>query len=407
VGRIAEVAGGLAVLKLQVMGEPGVSRAADAATVLVVDDDPTVLLATSELVEQLGYRVVAHGSGYEALEQLNHQVFDVMLTDVHMPRVSGLRLLRAVRDRDLDLPVVLMAATQDLTTALAAVEYGAFHYLMKPLAGDRLADTLDRAVHAGRMARLQRKYFDQLDSNILAIADRAGLDATLDRALASLWVAFQPIVRASDASVFAQEAFMRSSEPTLPTPGAILEAAERAERLHEVGREVRSEIAGAIESSSEDWTFFVNLHAQDLLDPALYYPESPLSRSSKRVVLEITERTSLDAFRDLAVRVARLREMGFRIALDDLGAGYAGLTSFTSLEPEFIKLDMSLVRDVHHNRTKQKIVRAMVSLCHDMGKQIIAEGVETQEEYDSLVALGCDFLQGYFFGRPGKTLAPT
>jgi EAL domain-containing protein (putative c-di-GMP-specific phosphodiesterase class I) len=98
--------------------------------------------------------------------------------------------------------------------------------------------------------------------------------------------------------------------------------------------------------------------------------------------------------------------MGFRIALDDLGAGYAGLTSFTSLEPEFVKLDMSLVREVHDNRTKQKIVRAMVGLCHDMGKQVIAEGVETPEEQQALVELGCDLMQGYFFGRPGRSVPP-
>jgi EAL domain-containing protein (putative c-di-GMP-specific phosphodiesterase class I) len=388
------------------MVQPAAPRVVDGATVLVVDDDPTVLVATTERVEELGYRVAACAAGPEALALLDQRAFDVMLADVQMPGMGGLRLLRAVRDRDLDLPVVLMTGTPDLPTAVAAVEYGAFHYLLKPVAGQELEGTLDRAVNAGRMARLQRKYFDQLDGAVLAVADRAGLDATLDRAVASLWVAFQPIVRAADASVYAQEALMRSSEPTLPHPGAILEAAERVGRLHEVGREVRAEIASAIESSTEGWTFFVNLHPQDLLDPALYYPESPLSRASARVVLEITERTSLDAFRDLSVRVARLREMGFRIALDDLGAGYAGLTSFTSLEPEFVKLDMSLIREVHDNRTKQKIVRAMVTLCHDMGKQIIAEGVETRAEYDALVGLGCDFLQGYFFGRPGKTFAP-
>lgn len=388
------------------MAQPRLPRSAAGATVLIVDDDPVVLAATTESVEELGYRVVTCQSGHEALEQLSRHVFDVMLTDVQMPGVGGLRLLRSVRDRDLDLPVVLMTGTLDVATAVAAVEYGAFHYLTKPVVGDSLAATLDRAANAGRMARLQRKYFDQLDGTLLAVADRAGLDAMLDRALASVWVAFQPIVRAADRSVFAQEAFMRSSEPTLPHPGAILEAAERVDRLNEVGREVRSEIASAIEGAAEDWTFFVNLHPQDLLDPALYYAESPLSRSSRRVVLEITERTSLDRFRDLAVRVARLREMGFRIALDDLGAGYAGLTSFTSLEPEFVKLDISLVREIHDNRTKQKIVSAMVSLCHDMGKQIIAEGVETREEHEVLVTLGCDLLQGYFFGRPGSSFAP-
>jgi EAL domain-containing protein (putative c-di-GMP-specific phosphodiesterase class I) len=388
------------------MGNSHPPRVVEGASVLLVDDEPTVLVAAIEAAEELGYVVTACADGQEALEQLGQRTFDVMLTDVQMPGVGGLRLLRSVRERDLDLPVVLMTATLDLAGAVTAVEYGAFHYLMKPVGGDQLATTLDRAVNAGRMARLQRKYFEQLDGSQLAIADRAGLDATLDRALASLWVAFQPVVRASDTSVFAQEALMRSAEPSLPHPRAILEAAERVERVHEVGREVRAEIASAIEASGEDWTFFVNLHPQDLSDPALYYPESPLSRSAQRVVLEITERTSLEHFRDLATRVARLREMGFRIALDDLGAGYAGLTSFTSLEPEFVKLDMSLVREVHENRTKQKIVGAMVSLCHDMGKQIIAEGVETREEFDALVELGCDFLQGFYFGRPGRTLAP-
>jgi EAL domain-containing protein (putative c-di-GMP-specific phosphodiesterase class I) len=97
-----------------------------------------------------------------------------------------------------------------------------------------------------------------------------------------------------------------------------------------------------------------------------------------------------------------LRELGFRIALDDLGAGYAGLTSFALLEPEFVKLDMSLVRDVHQNATKQKVIGSMVRLCHEMDKQIIAEGVESRDERDALVELGCDLLQGYFFAKPGK-----
>ena len=101
-------------------------------------------------------------------------------------------------------------------------------------------------------------------------------------------------------------------------------------------------------------------------------------------------------------KVAELRRLGFQIAIDDLGAGYAGLTSFTQLEPEFVKLDMSLIRDVDHSSTKQKIIRSMVALCHDMGKQIVAEGVERREEQDSLVELGCDLLQGYLFARPGR-----
>src|SRR3984885_4772506 len=94
---------------------------------------------------------------------------------------------------------------------------------------------------------------------------------------------------------------------------------------------------------------------------AHYDSRSGLAGIAGRVVLEITERASLDDVGDILARVQRLRTMGFRIALDDLGAGYAGLSSFATLEPDFVKLDMSLVRDVHRNPTKEKLIGSMTS----------------------------------------------
>jgi len=146
----------------------------------------------------------------------------------------------------------------------------------------------------------------------------------------------------------------------------------------------------------------VNLHSHDLLDEELFSPDAPLSRIAKRVVLEITERASLDEVKDLRARTNRLRGLGFRLAVDDLGAGYAGLTSFAQLEPEVVKLDMSLVRDVHLEPTKRKLITSMAQLCRDLGMTVLAEGVETKEERDVLSEIGCDLLQGYFFGKPVK-----
>ena len=108
--------------------------------------------------------------------------------------------------------------------------------------------------------------------------------------------------------------------------------------------------------------------------------------------------------RDVQTRIARLREMGFRIAVDDLGAGYAGLTSFAQLEPEVVKLDMSLVRNVHSSAVKQKLVRSMTSLCSDMGIAVVAEGIEIIEERDVIIDLGCDLLQGYLYARPTRSM---
>jgi EAL domain-containing protein (putative c-di-GMP-specific phosphodiesterase class I) len=103
----------------------------------------------------------------------------------------------------------------------------------------------------------------------------------------------------------------------------------------------------------------------------------------------------------LKTRIARLRGLGFRIAVDDLGAGYAGLSTFALLEPEFVKLDMSLVRDIQGAPTKRSLVKAMIEVCRDLEVSLIAEGVETALERDALAELGCTLMQGYFFARPG------
>jgi EAL domain-containing protein (putative c-di-GMP-specific phosphodiesterase class I) len=94
------------------------------------------------------------------------------------------------------------------------------------------------------------------------------------------------------------------------------------------------------------------------------------------------------------------------VAVDDLGAGYAGLTSFAMLSPEVVKIDMSLVRGIDQNPVTQRIIRSVVTLCRDMRVNLVAEGVETAAERDTLLALGCDLLQGYFFGRPAPTFLP-
>jgi EAL domain-containing protein (putative c-di-GMP-specific phosphodiesterase class I) len=146
----------------------------------------------------------------------------------------------------------------------------------------------------------------------------------------------------------------------------------------------------------------LNLHPEDLLDPVLHAEGTALAELAPRVVLEITERASLHKVTDVRARVTALRERGFRVAVDDLGAGYAGLSSFAQLEPDIVKLDMTLVRDVHKTPVKRKLVASMTQVCRDLGLSVVAEGVECAEERDVLVEVGCDLLQGYHFAKPGK-----
>jgi len=375
--------------------------AAPKGRVLIVDDEPVQVRSIGRALRARGYEVNSAANGREASGLLAQDVFDVVLSDIAMPGMDGIALLQFVRERNLDVPVVLVTGEPTVSTAVKALEYGAFHYLTKPLEVPDLEEVIDKAVCLRRMTLMKRQAAELL-GNPIERDDTKRLAANFERALESIWIAYQPIVSSSTRRVFGHEALLRSSEPSLPHPGAVLDAAERLGRLEELGRTIRERAAAPVAQSSDSGVLFVNLHTTDLLDPMLLSRDAALSRIAHRVVLEITERASLEKVKDVRARIAALREIGFRIAVDDLGAGYAGLTSFAMLEPEIVKLDMTLVRDVHQSATKRKLIRSMAELCKDMGMLVVGEGVETAAERDCLVELGCDLLQGYFFAKPGR-----
>jgi EAL domain-containing protein (putative c-di-GMP-specific phosphodiesterase class I) len=369
--------------------------------ILLVDDDDVLVRSYARVLGQDDYDVEIRLDGEAAVEAIRRQSFDVVLSDIDMPRLGGLGLLERIRAHDVDLPVVLITGAPSLETAMAAIEHGALRYLPKPVDSDRLRAITADAVRLHRLARAKRRALDIAGDAERKVGDHAGLVSSFGSALQSLWIAYQPIVSWSRREVFGYEALLRSREPKLPHPGAVLDAAERLDRLHELGRAIRALAAAPAVPLPRGAMLFVNLHTQDLLDDSLFDEACPLSTMAARVVLEITERASLHAVRDVQLRIGRLRAMGFRIAVDDLGAGYAGLTSFAQLEPEVVKLDMSLVRGVHTQPTKQTLVRTMITMCRELGMQVVAEGIETPEERDAIVEAGCDLLQGYLFARPG------
>jgi EAL domain-containing protein (putative c-di-GMP-specific phosphodiesterase class I) len=368
--------------------------------VLVIDDEPNLLEVFGDVLRDIGYEVETAGDARRALTLLSKGSFDVVVSDITMPYMTGVELLQAVHERDPDLPVVLVTGNPTLETAIQALERGAVQYLLKPVSIGALQGAVERALHLRRMANLRREALAYLKSHDSAVADRAGLEASLTRALSQFWMAYQPILQAKDGSTYGFEALVRSREASLPHPGAIFEAAEKLERVIDVGREVRRLVAADMAEAAPGLSVFLNLHTLDLGDELLLSADAPLTKRAKNVVLEITERASLEVIPDYRTRIRTLREMGFRIAVDDLGAGYAGLNTFAALEPEVVKLDIELVRGAHAEAVKRKLIGSVCSVCRDLGILVVAEGIETATDRDAVIELGCDLLQGFLLGRP-------
>ncbi len=392
------------------MGEPvAETNVADGwapGRVLLVDDEPLLLVAYRKLLTNAGWTVETATNGVEAKTLAREGHFDVIVSDIRMPGMTGVEFLRAIRERDLDVPVVLLTGDPDVDTAAEAVEYGAFRYLGKPVDTTKLLEVLRRAMQLHRLAKLKREALTIVGREGRPLGDRAALEGRFRSALARLWVAYQPIVSWRTKRVFGYEALVRSDEPTLPDPSALFDAAERLGELHTLGRTIRAQVAAAAVHAPSDCRLFVNVHAADLEDPDLYSSTAPLSCIARRVVLEITERDPLDHLEGIHARVASLRALGFQIAVDDLGAGYAGLSCFTLLGPDVVKLDMSLIRAIHTSSRKRSVVRSMIDLAtKELGMLVICEGVEAPEERDTLARLGADLFQGFLLAKPERDFA--
>jgi EAL domain-containing protein (putative c-di-GMP-specific phosphodiesterase class I) len=366
------------------------------ASILAVDDDPAMLRLFASALSRAGYRSIDAESGAQALVLLETESVDAIITDLAMPGMPGLEFMRQVRERDPDLPILVITGAPAIDTAIGSIDVGVFRYLTKPITPAEIVRAASDAVHARALAQVRRAAYTHVVSSSQAPPSRE----SLLRALDSSWLAAQPIVRMTERKIIAYEALLRTKSTELPHPGAVFSAAEQLDMVAVVGRCVRRHASELALTLPPDTLLFLNLHPLELLDDALFQAGAPLTRHARTIVLEMTERISLERIPDARSRVAALKELGFRIALDDMGAGYAGLTSFAMLEPEYVKIDLGLVRNVDSEPMKQTLIRTIVRLAEDLAIHVIAEGVETAAEAAALEAIGCPLLQGYFFARP-------
>ncbi len=376
-------------------------QAAEPVRLLLVDDDVNVLSAMSRALRRAGLSVTTAPGPQAALAMLRAVRFDVLVTDVAMPGMNGIDLARCATEVVPHIQTVLITGAPSLDRAVAAIDQGVFKYLQKPIDAMSLVQSVLRAASLCRVAREESRTVKPEPSIAPLSSDHRVLSAAFDAALASASVAYQPIVRADEGELFGYEAFVRSGDAAIPDALSFLRAGERLGRLPELGRFVRGTVQTHAAQLTGHSVLFINLHPADLLDTELVDWGGGLRQIASRVVLEISEHADLACIPNAALRVGSLRKMGFRIALDDIGAASAGILPFSRLDPDFLKLDVSLVRGVDDDDAKRRVVSAVTGFARDLRMHVVAEGVETIAESRTLADLGCDLLQGYLFARPG------
>ncbi|MFN7988983.1 MAG: EAL domain-containing protein [Thermoanaerobaculia bacterium] len=376
----------------------GPSREAERPRILVVDDVPETLLLFSSCLASAGMDSVTAESGERALELLGSDRFDAVLTDVQMPGMNGVELLLATRERDVDLPVVLITGCPEEDLPDGAMELAPGGLLLKPVDPDQLVRAVTRAVRFCRLARVARRQ-ERPPGPRPGLPGGPAAAPAFARALSELYLAWQPVVRAADGSVHGHEAFVRTLEPSLGDPAAFLSVARELGRTADLGRAVRR--AAASESLAfPGELLFVNVSLSELDDEELYASAAPLTGFSRSVVLEVSEEAARQGGRTLVERVRNLHRLGFRIAVDDFGSGGGDVASVARLEPDVVKLDLPLVRGLESEPGRQTRVREVIRAFHDQGIEVVAEAIETPGERHAAIELGADFLQGFLFGRP-------
>jgi EAL domain-containing protein (putative c-di-GMP-specific phosphodiesterase class I)/ActR/RegA family two-component response regulator len=379
-----------------------VSAPAGARRVLIIDDEPAVLRVIGLLLERNGFAVASASNARDGLSLLAEKGFDVVLSDIIMPELSGLDFLRELRQHDLDVPVILMTAGATLDSALDAIEYGASQYLLKPVEPDALITSVGRAAALGELARMKRTALAVQAGKAIPYGDRQTLEAVLTRTFATIRAEFQPVVSLKRKSVLGYEALMRCDETLFASYGALLIAAERIGWRTALSKTIYQRIAQDCSDMPEGALLFVNIHPLDAQESLLTGSGAPLEPIAPSVVLDVRESVAGEQLTALAAALPRLRGAGFRIAIDNVGTGTTGLDIVGRLAPDFAKLDRSAYAGIEKDATRQRTVRAIYAMFASLDVPLIAEGVESAAERDALLAAGADLAQGNLFGAPSK-----
>ncbi|WP_416363519.1 EAL domain-containing protein [Pseudomonas sp. NFX183] len=399
--------------------------ASQPATLLIVDDEPHVRKLLETLLQHEGYQTLSAGSGEEALQLVAQQPPDLILLDIMMPGMDGYEVASHLKgdEATASIPIIMLSALSEPSARVTGLQTGAEEFISKPVERVELwlrVRNLLRLKARGDHLKVHNLMLEQQlqqqtgEPAGMSVHDLARQDLENALRLAvetnAFSVHYQPKVELAGGQICALEALLRWERPGYGavSPAVFVPILESLGLIVPVGRWVIDTVCqqiavwqrgliGAIEVS-------VNVSGHQLIEGDLI---ADIERTLRQhgvaphwLEVELTEGSLMENTQHTIASLQRLRTMGVKISIDDFGTGYSSLAYLRRFPIDTLKIDIAFIREVTTNPQDAAITRTIIELAHSLSLQVVAEGVETQDQLAFLKAAGCDQIQGYLFSRP-------
>jgi EAL domain-containing protein (putative c-di-GMP-specific phosphodiesterase class I)/AmiR/NasT family two-component response regulator len=375
--------------------------------VLIADDEPPLLRMVAELIRAVdGFEVAGLAvDADEAAEQAAQTRPDVALIDVRMPG-GGISAARAIRSRSPRTQIVAHSAYHDTTLVLAMLRAGATGYVVKGAPPTELIAALEGAARGTTslsgeaLSAMVAELAGQRRESQRTAAERGRLRREIRGVIdgSSVTSALQPIFDLEKLEPVGYEALARfPNHSTRQVPDWFSDAATvglRAE-LELTAVAIGMDTLGSLPPGT-----FLSINASPELLGERTLADILAAAPTRRLVLELTEHAEVADYEALATHLHDLRLAGCRIAVDDAGAGYASLRHILRLRPDYIKLDMTLTQGIDRDSDRRALASSLLTFAREVSATVIAEGIETEAELETLRGLGATLGQGYYLARP-------
>jgi EAL domain-containing protein (putative c-di-GMP-specific phosphodiesterase class I) len=381
------------------------------ARVLIIDDNVSNIQLLVSVLERAGlHNVISATSGSTGLDLARNTELDLVLLDLHMPRLDGYALLEELASTASSkyLPILVLTADNTKEAAHRALSLGARDFLTKPFDATEVAlrvrNLLETRFLYLTLRQHNRELADELERR-LEVERTVERDSNeryerIEKMLVGdeMSLVFQPIVEVSTRSVVGMEALSRFAAEPLRSPDLWFIEASSVGLGPELEMKAVSAAVEELDRLPDDWFLAINASPELVMSGKL---ESLIDRDvCDRLVLELTEHIAVDDYEPIRRQLAPLRDLGTRVAVDDAGAGFASLRHILLLRPEIIKLDRSLTHGVDEDPVRRALASSLVAFASDVGAHLVAEGVETAGELSALERIGAEWVQGYHIAMP-------